>query len=145
LHRVGPKDCLKKHDRCTLGAHPIAPIGRKKGHVATSRYDLAHLFARRFTLHCNRSRGTQLDADGVWIEEIDCHFTVHDESELVMRGNSPGRNTFGSNGLNHVLHVLRNRDLLPGLGFTGHFEKVGEDVVLRLVIDNFDATFLKVG
>jgi hypothetical protein len=78
----------------------------------------------------------------VELEQSDLDLAVHDQRELVVRGRPPAGGALGANGLDHVLDVLADRDLLVGLGLAGHLEDVGEDVVLGVVVDDLDAALV---
>src|SRR5207248_2239145 len=75
----------------------------------------------------------------VELQQSDLDLAVHNQSELVVRRSAPARDPFRSDGLDHVVDVLADGDLLVRLGPRGHLEEVREDVVPRVVVDDLDA------
>ena len=60
-----------------------------------------------------------------------------------MRGGVPGRGALGADRFDHVFEVLGDRDPLVGFRLGGHLEHVGEDIFLRVVIDDGDPALLE--
>src|SRR5262245_20092935 len=69
---------------------------------------------------------------------MDFDAAVHAEHELVMAAGVPGGGARGPDGFDHVLEVLSDGDALVRFRLGGDLEDVGEDVVLRVVIDDVD-------
>src|SRR5262249_16739042 len=58
-----------------------------------------------------------------------------------MRSGKPWRVTFRANRFDHVLQIFADTNFVVRLGFRCHFEDVRKDIVLRIVVDDFNTTF----
>src|SRR5262245_39075739 len=72
---------------------------------------------------------------------MDFDFAVHAEGGFIVRSGEPWRVTFRANCFDHVFQIFADTNFLVRLGFRCHFEDVRKDIVLRIVVDDFNTAF----
>jgi hypothetical protein len=75
----------------------------------------------------------------VELHQLDLDTAVHADDEFIMAGGIPRRGALGPGAFDDIFEVLADRDALIGARPARHLEHVGEDVILRIVVDDLDA------
>ena len=79
----------------------------------------------------------------VKLHQLDLHLAVENGDEFVVGAGTPSAGAFSSDGLEDVLDVLGDNDLLVGPRGGGHLEDVREREMLRVIIDDLDVALFE--
>ena len=114
--------------------------------MAAAQHDAAHLPAVGHLVENDRALAVRVDqgVGVVRLDQMDFHFAVHAQGELVVGAGIPGRLPLRAQHLDDIFEILADGDALVGRAPARNVEHVGEHIVFRVVVDGVDAAGRKV-
>jgi len=137
---------LQQDDARLVGPKAIGGALRQQHLMAALAFDIAHFSAHRGALDGD---GTALAGGyhgirGIELHEVDRDHAVHDDGELIMGRGEPGRGAFRAQRLEDVAQVDRDHHLFVRPGPARDVEDIREDIVFRIIVDDFELSLAEV-